>query len=254
MADRPIIFSAPMIRALLDGRKTQTRRIIKPSPEFCGGGRSRDPQNWNDPDAWGWENYDEGCWDLLSEGYTGRPFYAPGDRLWVREAWRIGAWDWNNAQIAVDYCDGPRKEWLAVDDGDMLHRLIDQSRADAVKAGLPLRYSYYEYSWSPGHSPCRWRSPIHMPRWASRLTLLVTDVRVQRLQEISEADAKAEGVGGVCWEDWRDYGGPSSYRLPFRSLWNSIHGHDAWDDNPWVAALTFTVHRCNIDKMEEGTW
>ena len=229
MADRPIIFSAPMVRALLDGRKTQTRRKFEL------------PANSGRMKLSAMPNIRECKWQR-------------GDRLWVREAWRIGAWDWNNAQIAVDYCDGPRKEWLAVDDGDMLHRLIDQSRADAVKAGLPLRYSYYEYSWSPGHSPCRWRSPIHMPRWASRLTLLVTDVRVQRLQEISEADAKAEGVGGVCWEDWRDYGGPSSYRLPFRSLWNSIHGHDAWDHNPWVAALTFTVHRCNIDKMEEGTW
>ena len=223
MADRPIIFSAPMVRALLDGRKTQTRRKFEL------------PANSGRMKLSAMPNIRECKWQR-------------GDRLWVREAWRIGAWDWNNAQIAVDYCDGPRKEWLAVDDGDMLHRLIDQSRADAVKAGLPLRYSYYEYSWSPGHSPCRWRSPIHMPRWASRLTLLVTDVRVQRLQEISRGDAMEEGCPFANMAD-----GPNP-RDWYRDIWNSIHGPDAWDANPWVAAISFTVHRCNIDTMEEGTW
>lgn len=229
MADRPIIFSAPMVRALLDGRKTQTRRVLKPQPPerpapnchpsykqkhpapyldaYCGErataanprGMSRD---------WHWWQVDDRPGPVAC-----RAPYAPGDRLWVREAWA------SDGMVGVRY--------YATDDVHELRRK---------------------------------RSPIHMPRWASRLTLLVTDVRVQRLQEISEADAKAEGVGGVCWEDWRDYGGPSSYRLPFRSLWNSIHGHDAWDDNPGVCALTFTVHRCNIDQMdrdvqrEEGTW
>ena len=224
MTDRPIIFSAPMVRALLDGRKTQDRRVLRPQPE------------------------------TVPNGFAGaRLPYAPGDRLWVREAWRIGAWDWNNAQIAVDYCDGPHKEWLAVDDGDMLHRLIDQSRAAAVKAGLPLRDSYYEYSWAPGRSPCRWRSPIHMPRWASRLTLLVTDVRVQRLQEISSADAIAEGCPPYANSATIDCDTPNP-RDDFKRLWNSIHGSDAWDANQWVAAISFTVHRCNIDTMEEGTW
>jgi hypothetical protein len=221
MADRPIIFSAPMIRALLDGRKTQTRRIIKPSPEFCGGGRSRDPQNWNDPDAWGWENYDEGCWDLLSEGYTGRPFYAPGDRLWVKEAWRFD----------VEWDDCPPREF---DGADAIHYDADGSQ-DTSLWGDPFR-------------PGRLRSPIHMPRWASRLTLLVTDVRVQRVQEISRGDAMEEGCPFANMAD-----GPNP-RDWYRDLWNSIHGTDAWDRNPWVAAISFKAHRCNIDTMEEGTW
>lgn len=240
MADRPIIFSAPMVRALLDGRKTQTRRVLGNS----GPGRGRS-NIFNAATGWS----DSYVLDPGNANWRERDTpYAPGDRLWVREAWRIGAWDWNNAQIAVDYCDGPRKEWLAVDDGDMLHRLIDQSRADAVKAGLPMRDSYYEYSWAPGHSPCRWRSPIHMPRWASRLTLLVTDVRAQRVQEISRGDAMEEGCPFANMAD-----GPNP-RDWYRDIWNSIHGPDAWDANPWVAAISFTVHRCNIDTMEEGTW
>ena len=97
-----------------------------------------------------------------------------------------------------------------------------------------------------------------MPRWASRLTLIVTDVRVQRLQEISEDDARAEGVtphGG----GWTGYGRDADLWLSnakdgFRSLWNSIHGPGAWDANPWVAAISFETRRYNIDTMEEGTW
>ena len=231
MTDRPIIFSAPTVRALLGGRKSQTRRIIKPSPEFCGGGRSRDPQNWNDPDAWGWENYDEGCWDLLSEGYTGRPFYAPGDRLWVREAFSYESLD-------VDR-NGFMPPWYWAD-------------------GNPESGDF-----------TRPKPSIHMPRWASRLTLLVTDVRVQRLQEISDDDARAEGIEPL--KSGRGYYDPTVshdqsrsivrfgqyYSLAthaFSALWDSIHGPDAWDANPWCAAISFTVHRCNIDKMEEGTW
>ena len=218
MADRPIIFSAPMIRALLDGRKTQTRRIIKPSPEFCGGGRSRDPQNWNDPDAWGWENYDEGCWDLLSEGYTGRPFYAPGDRLWCKEGCVVG--------FDIDDNDRPigdRKVWYrATDTGLRWYDPDSESMLD--------------------NPP--WKPSIHMPRWASRLTLLVTDVRVQRLQEISRGDAMEEGCPFANMAD-----GPNP-RDWYRGIWNSLHGPGAWDANPWVAALTFTVHRQNIDQME----
>ena len=231
MTDRPIIFSAPTVRALLGGRKSQTRRIIKPSPEFCGGGRSRDPQNWNDPDAWGWENYDEGGWNLLSEGYTGRPFYARRDRLWVREAFSYESLD-------VDR-NGFMPPWYWAD-------------------GNPESGDF-----------TRPKPSIHMPRWASRLTLLVTDVRVQRLQEISDDDARAEGIEPL--KSGRGYYDPTVshdqsrsivrfgqyYSLAthaFSALWDSIHGPDAWDANPWCAAISFTVHRCNIDKMEEGTW
>ncbi|MDF1801701.1 hypothetical protein [Thalassovita sp.] len=104
-------------------------------------------------------------------------------------------------------------------------------------------------------------SPLFMPRWASRLTLTVTDVRVQRLRDISEGDAIAEGCRPFFDED-----NPRPMRCPnggtmdmaplkgplddFQRLWNSINGPDAWDAAPWVAAYTFTVHRCNIDELE----
>ena len=179
MTDHPIIFSAPMIRALLDGRKTQTRRILKAVS------RKR---------------------TLTSR--LADPHYATGDRLWVREAF----------QVCEDADTGDR--W-------------DVYRATTPDA-VPL-----------------WRSPIHMPRWASRLTLTVTEVRVQRVQEISEADAVAEGADyaannmGFSPISGQPHG-VRTFKAGFAHLWNSIHGPDAWDANPWVAAYTVTVHLWNI--------
>ena len=194
MTDRPIIFSAPMVRALLDGRKTQTRRVLKPQPNMLNGGR---PLN-------------DGRGSYSVEGGWKRIPYAPGDRLWVREAF---------TEVPMI---GPR--YYATND-------------------IPASFKKV--------------SPIHMPRWASRLTLIVTDVRVQRLQEISDDDARAEGVLPDGFEGYRGHEGTIGYPTAiwaFRHILNSIHGPDAWDANPWVAAISFTVHRCNIDTMEEGTW
>ena len=218
MADRPIIFSAPMVRALLDGRKTQTRRVLGNS----GPGRGRSnifsaQIGWSDsyvldPGNANWRERDTPD--------------APGDRLWVRECWRTAS---------------------AYDD-------LSPSQMGGEE---PIRYeadqTWQTWGWGRPHSTGRHRAARHMPRWASRLALLVTDVRVQRLQEISEDDARAEGFGSLITTV--DKLGPSiTARDGFREIWNSIHGPDAWDANPWVAAISFTVHRCNIDTMEEGTW
>ncbi|GGL91377.1 phage-like protein [Pseudooceanicola nanhaiensis] len=216
MTDRPILFSGQMVRALLEGRKTQTRRVIKSRgfpPQFCGG-RYDDK---NDPECWGWEDFDRGEWITLDQWrrWTFVP-YAPGDRLWVREAW-----------ASIDACTHN-------DPGSQA--LVDRGfyRADhPVDCG----------------DVSRWRPSIHMPRWASRLTLIVTDVRVQRVQQISCDDAVAEGVevnpAGVVLID----GVAHSGKAAFRKLWDSLNGPRGfgWDANPWVAAYTFTVHHRNID-------
>lgn len=192
MADRPIIFSAPMVRALLDGRKTQTRRVLKPLPRRT---------IFFDPKTAVLDQFQE-------------PPYAPGDRLWVREAFS--------------------------------YELLDVDR----NGFMPPWY------WADGNPESgdftRPKPSIHMPRWASRLTLLVTDVRVQRLQEISSADAIAEGCPPYANSATIDCDTPNP-RDDFKRLWNGIHGPDAWDRNPWVAAISFKAHRCNIDTMEEGT-
>jgi hypothetical protein len=213
MTDRPIIFSGPMVRALLDGRKTQTRRVLNPQP----------PE---------WVNelvqpyrYPRTEVDRYGEEYPGKEIFGastpdgdwgveirfePGDRLWVREA--------------IDKVSGPDEVFY---------------RAD------------YDAEYPEGSNGLGWRPSIHMPRWASRLTLIVTHVRVQRLHEIGEKDAIAEGCG------WRDTGRPADNDLlvgdpvpAFSNLWQAIHGPDAWAANPWVAAVSFTTHRCNIDAME----
>ena len=209
MADRPIIFSAPMVQALLAGRKSQTRRVLKPQPDFRGG-----VGDYHDAEEWGWEDedgYHVSVLDICPNGFR------VGDRLWVRE--NCATWGDHEAIYRAD---------------------------DAVEYGLAVSDGKFGAKWKA-------RPSIHMPRWASRLTLTVTDVRVQRLQEISYLDTCAEGVDcetcaamgqSACYRK-----GCGASREAFRTLWNSLHGPGAWDASPWVVALTFTVQRGNIDKI-----
>lgn len=212
MADRPILFSSPMVRAILEGRKTQTRRVLRVPAPF--------------------EPSDE----ISVQVATGsiEPQFRHRDRLWVRETWQgLSFGDYQPTKSRV--CD-------------LRYRATD-----------PLANSEKEVRGYP------WRPGIHMPRWASRLTLIVTDVRVQRLQDISEADAWEEGcvrgdpdhVGGFFpaeepdpsgighrgWDNARDW---------FADLWDSLNAKRGfgWEANPWVCAVTFTAHQCNIDQME----
>lgn len=99
--------------------------------------------------------------------YIENPPYRPGEFCYVREVWRIGAWDESESQIAIDYKDGPRKKWLFVEDEELFERLWIESTDDAEKAGIKLNEDD-RYEWEPGQSPCRWRSPVTMPQWASR--------------------------------------------------------------------------------------
>lgn len=222
MADRPILFSGAMIRALLAGTKTQTRRVIKPR-----GRVSLFDGQWSDsyvldPGNQSWRDQDV----LIKIGY----------RLWVREAFSYS--------------------WAVKDDPEARHLLPVWYWADGNVAGFD----------------CGKPKPsIHMPRWASRLTLTVTDVRVQRLQDISERDALAEGIAidpdmpavvHRCWVDMNPSTGGEDWitgydgRDVYRQLWHEINGAGSWEANPWVAAYTFTVERQNIDAIpptsEEG--
>lgn len=189
MSDRPILFSGPMVRALLEGRKTQTRRVLKPELQ---------------------EAFDRAGEGILRRfpGQKGTG-YEIGDRLYVREAWRCEARLDNRAprDIATNY---PGVKYIATCEPDDF--------------GIEGKF----------------RQAMHMPRWASRLTLTVTDVRVQRLQEISEEDAKAEGL------PHDPPGRPSD--VQFLGLWDSLNADRGfgWETNPWVVALTFTVENRNI--------
>lgn len=215
-----------MVRALLDGRKTQTRRILQL-------GTMLEPM----PDVWEAKEIN-GVWHFVSDhpecrGRQRAPVrFRKGDRLYVRETWRAEArWDYGSpAQI---------------------------------KRGAPI---YYAADPDPRDSEpgCagRKRPGIHMPRWVSRLTLTVTDVRVQRLQQISEADCIAEGppelremrglgrpLDGVMVVDPAQPHVGMAPRTWYRELWDAINGLGAWDADPWIVALTFTVERRNIDAI-----
>ena len=211
MADRPILFSGPMVRALIDGRKTQTRRTLKPQPDFRGGAG-----DYHDAEEWGWEDEDGYHVSVLDIAPNG---YRVGDRLWVRETWAM-----------VPYTAYLHSEGVQM-----------TAHAGTHEAAI------YRAGFDRSQGGIRWRPSIHMPRWASRLTLAVTDVRVQRLQEIGEDDAVSEGC--PCQTD-DDLSGMEA-RGWFRDLWDSPNAKRApWDSNPWVVALTFETHRCNIDQTE----
>lgn len=231
---RPIIMSAPMVRAILEGRKTQTRRVVTGNP-----GR-----------VFWIQNVISGSGGWCDE--HGRPvpchYGEPGDTLWVREKWRVGAWDEDQGTFAIDYSDGPLREWRTIpgdDDGSLFAWLwvdcCDELRAKGIEPGEDGRYH-----WQPGDSPLRWRSPIHMPRWASRIKLEVTGVRVERLQDISEEDAVAEGMTrelreALGWhaEESEETFNSTQARSTFGVLWDSISGPSSWAKNPGVWVIEF---------------
>ncbi len=217
MADKPIIFSAAMVNALLAGRKTQTRRVLKPQPKVLKNGIWYRPYPVLRPLQWEYLHGDR------IAGFADTR-YAPGDRLYVREHWRTAdAYD----DLSPSQMGGEEPVIYLADD------------------------TLETWGWRNDFVPGRFRQAMHMPRWASRLTLTVTDVRVQRLQEISAADSIAEGVQcGTCeFMNASACNGRGCFAsiAAFQSLWNSLHGPDAWEANPWVAAYSFAVQHGNID-------
>lgn len=263
MKERPIIFSAPMVREILEGRKTMTRRVVK-FPEW-----KEKEDSFTCKSATVYKNFDVSghnwfTWDLngvggwnskeetiekskmcsyiaaIQQDFVSCPYGQPGDRLWVKEKWRVGAWDVDTGNIAVDYAASPelaKTPWIYAD--KMFERLWIQSTDDAMKANLPMD-ECGEYHWEPGKGPCHWRSSMFMPRWASRITLEITAVRVERLHDISTSDVFAEGMEMRPEDDdgstWGAFG---AAHQRFKELWESINGPDSWDVNPWVWVIEF---------------
>jgi len=245
MTDRPILFSAEMVRAILDGRKAQTRRVMKVQP-------------W--PDALVTvEHYHQYVIDRHGDMQPGKeifgahwddgerglrcPYGAPGDTLWVRETWcaHWGAPPYDAPQsyrIVTGYELPPIKQ----ENGD----LYQPAPSDIMTVW------YGAQGDKPPHM--KWKPSIHMPSWALRITLRITDIRVERLQNIegqhpSESDAIAEGVraihhgdGQYYYSAFRDEPHPKNWCDPadaFHELWNHINGPGAWDNNPWVWVVAF---------------
>lgn len=236
MTERPILFSGPMVNATRERRKTQTRRVMNPQPVFdvLNLGGVDKPQVTLAPCHWtgGWCRVtDQGTCDC-KEG-AGRcwkcPYGVPGDRLWVREALR---WERGGSEVihGVEHRD-PATLLYAADNLPVTGGSREQYEAWAKACKRDLIPS------------------IHMPRWACRLVLEVVDVRVERVQSISEEDAIAEGVlprdqwpsnlaAVMSSEPLREHYGKAARGL-FPELWESINGKGSWAANPWVWAITF---------------
>lgn len=212
MGERPILFSAPMVRALLAGAKTQTRRLVK----------LRGAESIDETDAIGcyWP------WSPEADDWAPCPYGRPGDRLWVKETFNLGRPVRNGEGIVEDEC-----MWLG--------RLPKEDpRKQAFMSKWCVGYA------ADGCEGRMWPS-IFMPRWASRITLEVTAVRVERLQAISDEDAMAEGAAWRISPDGDLAGAfdtadtPIGYRAHFQSLWESINGAESWTANPWVWVVSF---------------
>lgn len=203
LKERPILFSAPMVRAILEGRKTQTRRIVKPQPSeewhpevgiYAPTVVDRHGEEGPGADVYGASDEDEGR--ISAHG-------QPGDRLWVREGFRHYCNEW--------HCGVPVAHLTYLADNG--HGIVSFASAEP-----PV-----QKWWNKDKAPKP--TAIFMPRWASRITLEITEIRVQRLQEITQPDAQAEGVSG---------------REEFSELWDSINKKKCpWNSNPWVWAITF---------------
>lgn len=212
MKERPILFSTEMVKAILDGRKTMTRRIVKPQPPedwgvkglhiFCDGNYFPiviDKHGNEEPGTQCFGAYDEeGIWGV-------KCLYGQiSDVLWVRETYEIYQGKYKEHHGMVMY---KASEKVSIEDGNKF-----------------------------GEKP-KWRPSIFMPKSASRISLRITNIRVERLNDISEEDAKKEGVIYSANPGKENYG--NGYRANFRLLWESINGKGSWEQNPWVWVIEF---------------
>lgn len=281
MKERPIIFDAESVTSILSGIKTQTRRVVKPQPVV--------PVNdavgmYDARDVCYIESIDEGVvlWEkhqkewgmpqsIIDDSRPGGieywrevcPYGGPGNLLWARETWRMVGWTDDFVGAVIGYRADSEKLWRESPDSDewedwVLREIERFSRLP----GVVLEDGEYEID---DESNIPWRSPIFMPRWASRITLEITDVGVERLQDISQEDALEEGVETDLWDQAvvaRDYSGEGKWfeswgcddtdttkfvpyeeiaRASFASRWDSINSKRGytWESNPWVWVIEF---------------
>ncbi len=211
----PMIFSGPMVQAILEDRKSQTRRVLKPQPEFEGVKSFGNSWGWRKGDDWFSGVTTDQMKDKFGLLHPKRCKYQPGDLLWVKEAW----WMW--CEDADDTCPCEEKG------------LPNPKHHVEYRATHPdKRPGGYDDETAPEYG-IRWKSPLFMPRWASRITLEVTGARIERVQEIDMTDAYWEGCSAQ-----EDYNGAYD---AFIETWHSLYptGPKSWNANPWVVVIEF---------------
>ncbi|HCD1613392.1 TPA: hypothetical protein NBH86_001131 [Serratia marcescens] len=220
MKERPVIFNSEMVRAILDGRKTQTRRAMKVQPESSGFGLRFITESLNNRDTgkYFWSQSDAcGINKTRSKPFP-CPFGQVGDRLWVRETW-----------ADVNHDGHPAIAYRA--DGGL--RAIGEDDGEEEDPNLEKYWFAQWYADLISGAEGSWRPSIHMPRWASRIALEITAVRVERLNDISDGDAIREGCSAA------DMKSGDCVADVFARLWSSIYGEESWGDNPWVWVIEF---------------
>lgn len=251
----PILFNTEMVQANLENRKKQTRRIApfdKRCTKVFQSENGKWQQNYNnnqDP-----EKMFQGGWNEWTN-YSSP--YEIGNILWVRETTKVGAWREEECQIAFDYKASPElKEtpWCFFEEEkfEKLHlETIEALDKKGFEAHIDEETEYCTYYWEPGHSPLNWKPSLFMPKEAARIFLKVTNVRCERLQDISEEDAIAEGISFQFYDTdfkeemprYKNYLNKlfqtSSPIYSFASLWRKINGKDSWKKNPWVWVYDF---------------
>lgn len=243
MKERGMIFNGEMVRAILDGRKTQTRRIMKPQPGPCPRGGHWWPSNvfktmlhveeemQNGKGGWG---------GLVGDAC---PFGDVGDRIWVRETWAtLGNEDGCCVDWEGNLCKGNERSAARI-----YRASCEQRPGDYGLWSIPDD-AYWKPHTKEHKFEGAWRPSIHMPRWASRILLEITDVRVERLNAISEEDAEAEGIDMEALYDsqecydciaYHNMTGRPTVTGAFKYLWESIYGEEGWKSNPWVWVIEF---------------
>lgn len=228
---KPIIMGAESVRAILDGRKTMTRRVVNPKykqDEFgfnvCT--NKETGEQWVEKADEDGGDFEDGTRIVLC------PYGKVGDRLWVREEWKPGAWS-NDGRVAIDYRASPElthTPWICME--DQADNYIPRWLNEISEIGLiPNQDGRYE--WEPGKSPFKWKRAMYMPRFASRIILEITDIRVERVQDITEEDALKEG--------FHNYGTDVDTLDAFCEVWQKLNAKRGypWESNPLVWCLEF---------------
>ncbi|EPK0768465.1 hypothetical protein E6C29_26755 [Klebsiella pneumoniae] len=232
MSERGMIFNAEMVRALLDGRKTQTRRPIKwKQTRFTEIGEREDGSKW----PWS-EDAEHAC-----DFWHPCPFGAVGDRIWVRETWGVVSHAFSDDGLMID--------WVPDRPATAIHEM---PFGNGYYSGYAIYAADGDFTWGDddGYEDGRscWKPSIHMPKAASRILLEITDVRVERLNAISQEDAEAEGIdmealydSQDCYDCIADHNmtGRPTVTGAFKYLWESIYGEEGWKSNPWVWVIEF---------------
>ncbi|MBA3175160.1 hypothetical protein CBX59_001755 [Salmonella enterica] len=221
MKERGMIFNAEMVRAIIEGRKTQTRRPVKSvRPDNC---------LTIHPETATRNGVHTHVMDAPKHGLC--PFGVVGDRIWVRETWAtLGNEDGCCVDWDDELCKGDEKSAARI-----YRASCEQRPGDYGLWSIPDNADWKPHTENQKFEGA-WRPSIHMPRWASRLTLEITGVRVERLNAISEEDAQAEGVQSACYEITPP---EAAYRVGFGEVWRGIYGEESWAANPWVWVIKF---------------